>query len=252
MIIATWNVNSIRSRLEHVKTLLLDNGVDILGIQEIKTEESNFPFDEFKNIGYNAEVFGQKAYNGVAVISRYPFKDVKKNILNETVARTIEVTIEDITIINAYFPHGDVVGSEKFFYKLEFYKKMKNYILKNDLLNKNFILMGDFNVAKDEIDVWDKELLRGTIGFMDEEREALNDLISIGLIDAFRYFHKSEVAFTWWDYTGGSFRKNEGMRIDYIFVSKPLEKRLKNCYIENAFRKFEKPSDHAPVILELE
>ncbi|MEF3244759.1 MAG: exodeoxyribonuclease III [Caldisericaceae bacterium] len=251
MKIATWNVNSIRTRLSYVKMLLLDNGIDVLSLQEIKTEEKNFPFEEFGNLNYFANVFGQKAYNGVALISKFPFKEVKKDVLNDGIARTIEGQIEDLTILNVYFPHGGNLGSEQFFYKLEFYKKIKNYILKNDLINKNFILMGDFNVAREDIDVWDKDLLDGTIGFMKEERDALNDLISIGLIDAFRYFYSDVVAFTWWDYTGGSFKRNYGMRIDYIYVSKSLLSRLKNCYIEKSLRALDKPSDHVPVVLEI-
>ena len=252
MRIATWNVNSIRSRLEHVKIFLKDNDIDILGIQELKTEEKNFPFDDFKTLGYNVEALGQKAYNGVALISRFPFSKVIKNVLNEDEARTILGVVSGVTILNVYFPHGGEYGSERFFYKLEFYKKIKNYILKNNLLDENFILMGDFNVAKEEIDVWDPMLLSGTIGFMKEEREALSDLMSIGLIDAFRHFHKDVQEFTWWDYTGGSFRRNWGMRIDYILVSEKLLPKLKNCYIEKTFRKLEKPSDHVPVVLEVQ
>lgn len=252
MKIATWNVNSIRSRLEHVKIFLKDNDIDILGMQELKTEEKNFPFDEFKELGYKAEMLGQKAYNGVALVSRLPFSKVIKNVLNEEEARTILGEVNGINILNVYFPHGGEYGSERFFYKLEFYKKIKNYILKNSFLNDNFIIMGDFNVAKDEIDVWDPVLLSGTIGFMKEEREALSDLMSIGLVDAFRYFHKDVQEFTWWDYTGGSFRRNWGMRIDYILVSEKLIPKLKNCYIEKTFRSLEKPSDHVPVVLELQ
>lgn len=251
MKIATWNVNSIRSRVEHVKMFLKDNDIDILGIQELKTEEKNFPFNDFEEIGYTSEVFGQKAYNGVAFISRFPFNKVEKNVLKEDEARTILGVINGIYLLNVYFPHGGEYGSERFFYKLEFYKKIKNYISNNKLLNENFVLMGDFNVAKDPIDVWDPVMLDGTIGFMKEEREAISDLMSMGLVDAFRYFHKDVQEFTWWDYTGGSFRRNWGMRIDYILVSEKLLPKLKNCYIEKTFRKLEKPSDHVPVVLEV-
>ncbi|MFU2158146.1 MULTISPECIES: exodeoxyribonuclease III [Caldisericum] len=251
MRIATWNVNSIRSRLEHVKIFLKDNNIDILGMQELKTEEKHFPFEDFKSLNYYVEVFGQKAYNGVALISRFQFEKVDRNVLVESEARTILGVVRGIHILNVYFPHGGEYGSERFFYKLEFYQKIKNYILKNDFLNTDFILMGDFNVAKDPIDVWDPVALNGTIGFMKEEREAITDLMSVGLIDAFRYLYPDVQEFTWWDYTGGSFRRNWGMRIDYILISKSLLPKLKNCYIEKTFRKLEKPSDHVPVVLEL-
>ncbi|BAL80548.1 exodeoxyribonuclease III [Caldisericum exile] len=251
MKIATWNVNSIRSRVEHVLMLLKDNEVDILGIQELKTEEKNFPFKDFESLGYYVEAFGQKAYNGVALISKFPFESITKNVLNDTEARTIVGIVKGLHILNVYFPHGGEYGSEKFFYKLEFYQKIKNYILKNNLLDVDFILMGDFNVAKEPIDVWDPVMLDGTIGFMKEEREAISDLMSIGLVDAFRHFNPDVQEFTWWDYTSGSFRRNWGMRIDYILVSKSMLPKLQNCYIEKTFRKLEKPSDHVPVVLEI-
>ena len=251
MKIATWNVNSVKVRLPHLEKFLKDDAIDVLGIQELKTEEKTFPMDFFEALGYKCAVFGQKAYNGVALLSKWPIEEVKKDVLEEGIARTIEGRIGGLTILNVYFPHGGFKGDDKFFYKLEFYKKMKNYIEKNKLMDTEFILMGDFNVAHTELDVWDPVLLEGTIGFMKEEREALDDLMSVGLIDAFRYFYPKDVAFTWWDYTGGSFRKNEGMRIDYMLVSEKLLPKLKNCYIERTFRSLEKPSDHVPVVLEI-
>lgn len=252
MKIATWNVNSIRARLEIVLNYLKDNPVDVLAVQEIKVEESKFPFEPFNELGYKIAVNGQKAYNGVAFISKIPFEDIKRDVIGmDSQKRTLESVISGVRILNAYFPHGGFRGDEKFFYKLEFYRKLLNYIKNNELLKEKFILLGDFNVAKDDIDVWDPELLSGTIGFMKEEREALEELISLGFYDPMREIHKNERVFTWWDYRAGSFRKGEGMRIDYILLSPLLKGSVYDIYVDVSPRKLKETSDHAPVILEL-
>jgi exodeoxyribonuclease-3 len=253
MKIATWNVNSIRARADIVVNYLKENELDILAVQETKVEDESFPKIIFESLGYKVYFSGQKAYNGVAIASRLPLSNIKKEIIEtNNEKRTIETDANDINIINSYFPHGGLRGEERFFFKLEFYKKMKNYL--QGKIDKGFklILLGDFNIAPEEIDVWNAELLKGTLGFMDEEREAFKDLLSIGLIDTFRQLNQNEKAFSWWDYRAGSFRKNEGMRIDHVVVSKNLLPYLKKCFIDKNPRKLKGTSDHTPVVLEID
>ena len=256
MKIATFNVNSINARKDLIKRWLLEkNSVDILAFQEIKCEESKFPFEEFKELGYECEIFGQKAYNGVAICSKFEIKEIKKGFGDpfwDSQKRFIEAKIEDLTLINIYAPHGEIEG-EKHIYKLNFFGKLKNYIKENFDLNKNKLcVVGDMNVAKDEIDVWDPELLRETIGFMSDERETFKDFLSIGLIDLFRECKKDESGFSWFDYRNAGVWRNEGMRIDYILTSNPLKNLCKDIYVDMWTRKRRSPtpSDHAPVVAE--
>jgi exodeoxyribonuclease-3 len=248
MKIFTWNVNSIRARLEILTTYIKATSPDIIAMQETKVVDEDFPAGVFKDLGYDIEYSGQKSYNGVAVISRVPYKNVKKDIFDtNNEKRTIQIEFEDFTLINCYFPHGGLRTDEKFFKKLEFYKRMKNYIEKNGLIRSQTILLGDFNVAPEEIDVWDSAFLQDSIGFMKEEREAFKELIDAGLIDLFRLFHKEDKAFTWWDYRAQSFRKNEGMRIDHILITENLKNHAANCFIDKEPRKLKGTTDHAPL-----
>ncbi len=252
MKIITWNVNSIRARLEIIANYIDANSPDVVAIQETKVVDEDFPIETFKVRGYDVAFSGQKAYNGVALMSKFGLENSKGNLIDSNnEKRTIQAQINDITIINAYFPHGRLKGGERFFFKLEFFKKMKNYVEKESLIQKRMILLGDFNVAPEEIDVWDHILLGNSIGFMDEERDAFRDLVSIGLIDAFRLKHPNERAFSWWDYRDGSFRKNEGMRIDHILISPALQSNLAECFIDKGPRKLKGTSDHAPVVVEI-
>lgn len=252
MKIATWNVNSVRARLEILLNYLKGNPLDVIALQELKVVDEQFPYEPFKELDYNIAVNGQKAYNGVAILSKLPFTEIKRDVIESgREKRTIQAEVSGIKILNVYFPHGGPKGEERFFFKLEFYKMLENYIRRNLLVEEKFILLGDFNVARAEIDVWDPELLRGIIGFMDEEREAIEGIFELGLIDSLRVFHESEKIFTWWDYRASSFRKNEGMRIDYILVSPSLKMTLKNAFVDLSLRKLEGTSDHTPVIAEL-
>lgn len=253
MKIATWNVNSIRARQEIVIDYLKENPIEILCIQELKVEDDKFPQKPFEEIGYHLAINGQKAYNGVAILSKFPFEEIRKDLIKAgEQKRTIEALIKGIRILNVYFPHGGFRGEEKFFYKLEFYMKIKNYIVRNNYLSEKFIILGDFNVALEDNDVWDAELLRGAIGFIDEEREALREIISLGFVDVLRSHHDNERIFTWWDYRAGSFRKNEGMRIDYILITPAVESLVKEAYVDTKPRKLKDTSDHAPVVLDLQ
>ncbi len=258
MKIATFNVNSINARKDLIKRWLTEkNEVDVIALQEIKCDESKFPFKDFKEIGYECEIFGQKAYNGVAVCSKIPFKEIKKGFQDsfwDTQKRFMQVKIKDINILNVYAPHGEIEG-EKHIYKLNFFKKLKEYVLENfDLERDKVCIVGDMNVAKDEIDVWDPELLRETIGFMSDEREIFKDFLSIGLIDLFRECKKDEKGFSWFDYRTAAVWRNEGMRIDYILTSKPLKDKCIDIYVDMWTRKRRTPtpSDHAPVVAEFE
>ncbi len=252
--VATWNVNSIRARIKNIETFLKKNEIDVLCMQETKVEDALFPKDIFKDMNYNVAFFGQKRFNGVATIAKLPFKKIETNIVGneKNQKRTILTKIDNITIINSYFPNGQSPDSENFQYKLDFIKGFREYLDDNFDTNKdNLIIVGDFNVAKDEIDVYDTEAMEGKIGFHKDERKALQYLYEWGFIDAFRMFKKDK-AFSWWDYRALSFRRNIGLRIDYIWISKALKDKCVKCYIDRDERKKEKPSDHAPVVATFE
>ncbi len=250
MKIVTWNVNSIRARAEHVEKLLEEESPDIVCLQETKVRDKEFPFELFKKSGYYIAVSGQKSYNGVAIASKTSFKNLKKDIFDTNgEKRTLETIISGISIINTYFPRGGERGSEKFFIKLEFYQKMKDYISSHYSTEDLLILCGDFNVARFEKDVWDPELLQNEPGFMKEEREAFERLLETGLFDVFAELNPNvEKAFTWWDYRGGAFRRNYGMRIDYFLSTQRMLNYAKSCSPDKKWRKLEKPSDHIPLL----
>ncbi len=257
MKIATFNVNSIKARLELVKRWLTEkNPIDVLCLQEIKCTDENFPYEDFSELGYECAVFGQKAYNGVAICSKLGFEEVHKGFgdpMWDEQKRFIRARIQGIEVCNVYAPHGDTDG-ERHIYKLNFFKNLATYITKSfDLSQDSVVVLGDMNVARDDIDVWDAELLRGTIGFMDDEREAFEEFLSIGLIDLFRACHPEKKQFTWWDYKGGAVWKDLGMRIDYILGSEPIKERCEEIVVDMWTRKRRSPtpSDHAPVVLTL-
>ncbi|BCD61959.1 exodeoxyribonuclease III [Nitratiruptor sp. YY08-26] len=253
MKIATFNVNSINARLELIKRWLTEkNPIDILCFQEIKCEENRFPFKDFEELGYQCAVFGQKAYNGVAICSKFDFEEIQKGFGDpfwDEQKRFIRAKIKGIHICNVYAPHGDFDG-EKHIYKLQFFKNLKEYLQQFDLKKEEIIVVGDMNVAREDIDVWDAELLRGTIGFMDDERKAFEDFLHIGLIDLFRACHPDTKQFTWWDYKNAAVWRDEGMRIDYILTSDPVKDKCESIEVDMwpRRRRSPTPSDHAPVV----
>ncbi|HHJ64830.1 MAG TPA: exodeoxyribonuclease III [Aquifex aeolicus] len=251
--VATYNVNSIRARRELLFRWLEREPVDVLCLQELKQEEENFPYGDFEALGYRCAVFSQKAYNGVCICSKLPLEEVRKGFGDEFFdrqRRLISARTGDLWFINVYAPHGDLRGTEKFRYKLAFYERLLSYLKENHSPRERICMLGDFNVALEDRDVFDPELLRDTIGTMKEEREAFRRILDWGFRDAFRYLYPDRIQFTWWDYIGGMIWKNKGMRIDYILVTEPLKDKVRDVYVDlwPRRRRSPKPSDHAPLV----
>jgi exodeoxyribonuclease-3 len=253
MEIASWNVNSIRSRLEQVTTWLKARQPDVLLLQELKGTE--FPAETFKSLGYVSAVVTQKAYNGVAILSRIPLKTISTTLAGEEAdshARFLEVLVKDIRIVNVYLPNGNPVGSEKFAYKLAWMDRLK--IQMERWLNDNVptLVGGDFNVIPEDIDChkpasWIHDAL-----FQPEPRARYRELLSLGYTDAFRSLHSNDKGqFTFWDYFRQSFEHNRGIRIDHFLLSPALMGRIESCEIDKGPRAQQKPSDHTPIVLTL-
>lgn len=253
MKLATWNVNSLSVRLPQVLDWLAANPVDVLALQELKLTDDKFPHQAFKDAGYESVCFGQKTYNGVALISKTNATDLIKNIpgFDDEMARVITGTVDGIRVVGAYFPNGQEPGSEKFEYKMEWLKGLRSWLKTELVKHPNLVLMGDFNITTDDADVWDPIALEGTIHCTDEERYELAALKALGLVDAYRLFPQAAKSFSWWDYRNAGFRRNQGLRIDYVLVSKALSNQTKACIIDKTPRKNERPSDHAPVVVEI-
>ena len=253
MKLATWNVNSLGVRLPQVLEWLAANPVDVLALQELKLTDDKFPADAFEAIGYHAQWFGQKTYNGVALLTRTPADAVVKNIpgFDDDMSRVITGTVEGIRVIGAYFPNGQEPGSDKFEYKMEWLTALRRWVKDELAAHPNLVLMGDYNITFDEDDVWDPVNLEGTIHCTEEERYHLRALVALGLCDSYRLFPYPPKSFSWWDYRDAGFRRNRGMRIDHILVSQALKPRVTGCVIDKTPRKNERPSDHAPVVVEI-
>ena len=258
MKLATWNVNSLSVRLPQVLDWLAaqqstGSPVDVLALQELKMTDDKFPHAAFTAAGYQAQWFGQKTYNGVALLSRTPAADVLKNIpgFEDDMARVITATIDGVRVIGAYFPNGQAPGSYKFEYKMEWLSALRRWVKGELQAHPKLVLMGDYNITFDDADVWDPESLRDTIHCTEEERYHLRALIALGLHDSLRFFEQAPKTFSWWDYRDFGFRRNRGLRIDHILVSNALKPAVRSCAIDKLPRKNERPSDHAPVVIEL-
>ncbi|MDR2925605.1 MAG: exodeoxyribonuclease III [Azoarcus sp.] len=253
MKIATWNVNSLRVRLHHLLDWLDTHRPDALCLQELKLEDKAFPEDELRAAGYYAAFSGQKTYNGVAILASSPPKDVQRGIpgFADEQKRLIAATVSGVRIVCGYFPNGQALDSDKFVYKLGWLDALTRWLKQEALpAHPNLVLAGDFNIAPDAADVhpnWGGEILVSP-----PERAAFRALMETGLTDAFRLFEQPESSYTWWDYRMGAFRRNFGMRIDHILVSNPLRNACRACSVDKAPRSLERPSDHAPVMLELD
>jgi exodeoxyribonuclease-3 len=252
-------VNSIKARKDLVLEWLAHRGkdIDVLCLQELKTEDQGFPADDFESLGYHCHVFGQKAYNGVAILTKMPAQAVEKGFARRTSwdeqKRLLRARIKGIHVLTIYAPHGDVRGTEKFDYKQKWYKNLVAFLLKNFTIEDPLLLVGDFNVAHQDIDVYSPEALADMISTMPEERAAFESLLDWGLVDAFRRLYPEKRQFTWWDYIGGAIWKDQGLRLDYILATPGLFKKIKAVEVDLWPRKRHKPtpSDHAPVIADL-
>ena len=259
MKIATWNVNSVRTRLEQVINWLTENPVDVLCLQETKVIDQDFPLIAFENLGYYLYISGQKSYNGVALISRQPLTDVSVgfgNILPEIESewdaqkRVISGVIEGVRIVNLYVPNGSSIGSEKYEYKLGWLKILKEYLQTLLLSNSAISMCGDFNIALDDIDINNQVKIDNHIMASVLERQALRDILSLGFADAFRKFNSEGENYSWWDYRTAAFKRNLGWRIDHHYLTPSLYERAQSCTIDVEPRKLVQPSDHTPVIVE--
>lgn len=253
MQLATWNVNSLAVRLPQVLDWLAANPVDVLALQELKLTDDKFPAQAFSDIGYQAQWFGQKTYNGVALISKTPALDVVKNIpgFADEQSRVLGATVDGVRVIGAYFPNGQAPGSDKFAYKMRWLDALREWVRAELAVHPQLVLMGDYNITFDDLDVWDPEGLRESIHCTTEERTHLQALVALGLSDAVRLFAQPPKNYSWWDYRDLAFRRNRGMRIDHILVSEAVQRRATACAVDKAPRKNERPSDHAPVVLTL-
>lgn len=253
MKLTTWNVNSLKVRLPQVLQWLQTNPVDVLCIQETKLTDDKFPQAEIEAAGYHVVFTGQKTYNGVAILSRHPIEDVQKNnpLFEDEQQRIIAATIAGMRIICAYIPNGQAPGTDKFSYKLRWLEALEQWLQQEMAKHPNLALLGDYNIAPDDRDVHDPAAWEGMNLVSPEERTAFQRLIALGLSDSFRQFEQPEKTFSWWDYRALGFRLNKGVRIDHVLLSAPLAQRCISCAVDKVPRKWEQPSDHAPVTAEL-
>lgn len=255
MKIVTWNVNSIRSRLPRLLPWLERTRPDVVCLQETKVVDENFPLAEIESLGYHCILNGQKTYNGVAILSLAEPEDPVRNLPGDDPdceRRLIGATFNGIRVIGVYAPNGGDVGTDRYAFKLDWYRRLRKYLDETVPQGSNLLICGDFNVAPDDRDVWDPEYYRGRILFSEPEKEVLRNLMDWGLVDALRLHRQEGGIFTWWDYRAGAFHRGWGMRIDHILVSQPLEGRVKSVEVDRNERKGTKPSDHAPVIATVE
>jgi exodeoxyribonuclease-3 len=254
MKIATWNVNSMKVRLPHVVEWLQNHEPDVLVLQEIKQLTENFPTEALQEIGYHSIASGQKTYNGVAVISKRPATDPVTDFpdLDDPQRRILASTVNDVRIVDLYIPNGSEVGSEKYEYKLNWLKSLRNFLEAEMQRHENVVVLGDFNIAPADADVYDPEKWGDAILCSPPEREALGELFKLGLTDVFRKFEHPEGIFSWWDYRAAGFRRNAGLRIDLILTSNSMTERCKASYVDKEPRAWERPSDHAPVVAEFD
>ena len=252
MKIATWNVNSLRVRLEHVTDWLKQAEPDVLGLQETKVTDDLFPADAFENLGYKVVYSGQPTYNGVAMVSRLTPADVVVDLdgFDDPARRVLGATYGGVRVLNLYVPNGQSVGSEKYDYKLAWLAALETTLRRDLQRHTHVVAVGDFNIAPDDRDVHDPVLWEGKILCSDRERAALGDILKTGFVDTFRLFEQDEKNFSWWDYRAGGFRRNNGMRIDLILASTAMSAACTGCSIDVAPRRLQRPSDHTPVVAE--
>jgi exodeoxyribonuclease-3 len=251
--LATWNVNSLAVRLPQLLDWLAAEQPDAIVLQETKLTDDKFPHAELSAAGWHSSWHGQKTYNGVALVSRLPVENLVKNIpgFEDEQARVIAGNIGDLRIVGGYFPNGQAPGTDKFAYKMRWLDALRGWLQAELASHPRLVLMGDFNIAPDDRDVFDPVAWAGQIHCTEEERAHFRALVGLGLHDAFRLFEQPPKSWSWWDYRNLAFRKNQGLRIDHVLVSEALKTGTSACRIDKLPRKNERPSDHAPVLVEL-
>ncbi len=257
MIISSWNVNSVRARIDNIRKYLKKYSPDVLLMQEIKTEDINFPYDEFKNLKYESYVFGQKSYNGVAIITKNKLQNIKTDLIKDKLKQSRIISAEvrykkkNIQIINIYTPNGNPVDTEKYTYKINWLNDLIKRLKISSKKNENIIIGGDFNIIPSSKDVYNPKGFENDALFKLEIRKKLREIINIGFHDAYRYINGDKEGYTFWNYMRGAWQKNNGMRIDHFLVSTALLNIIKDVKINKHPRGKEKPSDHAPIEIEL-
>ena len=255
MKIATWNVNSLKVRLPHVSDWLIQHQPDVLCLQELKLDQDQFPLSAFEMLGYRAVWSGQKTYNGVAILSKEEAQNVHTGLPalpNDPQRRVIAATIGGVRVVDVYCVNGEAVGSEKFAYKQQWFAALAEFIRNELAQHPELVLLGDFNIAPADLDVYDPKKWQGKILCSAEERAWFQTLLDLGLTDSLRRLHPDEPLYTWWDYRMNMFRRKLGLRIDHILASQALLPRLTAADVDTAPRALERPSDHAPVWAEFE
>lgn len=254
MRLASWNVNSLKVRLGHVQRWLGSNPVEVLALQETKVRDEQFPAEAIGDAGYHVAFAGQSGYNGVALLSRIPPSAVVTELPGgeDPQRRLMAVSIGELRVVNVYVPNGREVGCEKYQYKLDWLARLRAFLAEEARRHKYLAVMGDFNIAPDDRDVHDPVLWRDRIHCSVPEREALAGIAALGLADSFRLQAQPAGVFSWWDYRLNSFRRNLGLRIDLIFLSPALATDCRASYVDIGPRGWERPSDHAPVVADIE
>ncbi len=257
MLITSWNVNSVRARIENIKEYLKKFSPDIVMMQEIKTEDPTFPYDDFSALNYECHVFGQKSYNGVAIISKHKLENIRTDLIKDKLKQSRIISAEikhkkkNIQIINIYTPNGNPVDTEKYSYKKEWLDSLIEQLKKLSKKNENIILGGDFNIIPSAEDVYNIKSFEDDALYRLEIRKKLREMINLGFHDGYRHINGDKEGYTFWDYMRGAWQKNNGMRIDHFLVSNSLLNIVKNVNINKDPRGKEKPSDHTPIEIEL-
>jgi exodeoxyribonuclease-3 len=250
MLIATWNVNSLRVRLTQMKDWLAANPVDVMVLQETKLPDTDFPRDEIESIGMRVVFSGQRTYNGVAILAKQEPADVVPGIpgFEDEQKRVLTATVGGVRVIDVYVPNGQTVGSDKFEYKMRWLEALRGYVAAELERHPRLVVLGDYNIAPEDRDVHDPKAWEGSVHVSEPERAALRALLALGLEDCFRRFEQPEKAFSWWDYRMMAFRRNAGLRIDLILASTKLAEKCVESRIDKTPRRLERPSDHTPVL----
>ena len=257
MLISSWNVNSVRARIENIKSYLLKYKPDILMMQEIKTENVNFPYDDFSSMDYESHVFGQKSYNGVAIISKVKLKNIRTDLIKDKLKQSRIISGEIvhkkkiIQLINIYTPNGNPVNTEKYDYKKNWMDQLIQQLKILSIKNSNIILAGDFNVIPAAEDVYNFRNFEDDALYKLEIRKKFREMLNLGFSDVYRHFNETKEGYTFWDYMRGAWQKNNGMRIDHFLASNSLIDQIKSININKDPRGREKPSDHTPIEIKL-